>query len=119
MLRLWWPVTLIVLAAPFAVHGWHWLDQQRTLHAHARQLDALRETAEQERAKAYGAGHAAGVAEVRALEWAETEKTKRALEELEYELEKARAEAVPSPTPAEILALCKVSASCRERRELK
>ena len=116
---IWWPVMLLLLGAPFAVHGWHWLDQQRVLHAHARQVDALQETAKKERAKAYGDGHAAGVAEVRAIEHAEVEKTRRALEELEYELEKARAEAAPPVTPAEVLALCKASASCRDREALK
>jgi hypothetical protein len=115
----WWPVILLLLGAPFVVHGWHWLDQQRVLHAHARQLDSVREAAKKERAKAYSDGREAGIAEVRAIEWAETAKTKRALEELEYELEKARAEAAPPPTPAELLALCKRSASCRERGELK
>jgi hypothetical protein len=115
----WWPVMLLLIGAPFVVHGWHWLDQQRVQHAHATELSRVRDTALQERNKAYADGRLDGIAEVRTSELAEVEKTRRALQELEYELEKARSEAAPPVTPAELLALCKASASCRERRALK
>jgi hypothetical protein len=110
---------LLLLGAPFAVHGWHWLDQQRTLHAHATELSRVRDAALHERNKAYADGRLDGIAEVRTTELAEVEKTRRALAELEYELEKARSEAAPPVTPAEILALCKRSASCRDREALR
>jgi hypothetical protein len=59
------------------------------------------------------------VAEVRAGELAEVEKTHKAMRELEAELEKAREANVPAPTPAELLVLCRRSSSCRERGGLK
>ena len=64
---IWWPVMLLLLGAPFAVHGWHALDRQRVLHAHALEVDKLHEAAEKSRRAAYAAGRVDGIAEVRAV----------------------------------------------------
>jgi hypothetical protein len=123
----WWPVTLVLLAAPFGVWGWGWLDKQRIAAVHAREIAELQKGAAKQRDDYYALGKRDGIAEVRDAARTELEQTKAALEEMEYQLEVERAErpkapeadkAVPPPDPA-IVELCKRSASCRERRALK
>jgi hypothetical protein len=108
---IWWPVVLALLAAPFATYGYGWLDKQRTLAMHDQQLTAERREAEKLRQAAYQLGKRDGIADVRDQERVELEKTRTVIKEVMVE--------VQPPTPAEIIELCKRSASCRERRELK
>jgi hypothetical protein len=125
---VWWPVTLILLAAPFGVWGWSWIDKQRVLAVHARQMAEIGKTAAKARDEFYALGKRDGIAEIRDAARTELEQTKAALEEMEYQLEVERAErpkapaaddkAVQAPDPA-IIDLCKRSASCRERKGLK
>jgi hypothetical protein len=130
----WWPVTLILLAAPFGVWGWGWLDKQRVLAVHARQLAELGKGAAKERDQFYALGKRDGAALIRDAERTELEATKAELERMEAELEAERAKAAEleaktaeappagkaaaAPTP-DIVELCRKSASCRERRGLK
>lgn len=114
----WWPVTLALLAAPFGVWGWHWVDTQRLLSAHSRQVDDLQRLAAKASDAAYARGQRHGIAEVRAQQQAELAKTEEAMRQLEAELEEALG-AVAAPTPQEIIELCKRSASCRNRHELQ
>jgi hypothetical protein len=111
MFGLWWPVVLIAVAAPFVVHGYDWLQAQRTIAVHERQLTAERTEAEKARVAAYALGYRTATAEIRAAEQGEAERTREVIKEVFVE--------VPPPTPAEIVELCKRSASCRERRTLK
>lgn len=115
----WWPVVLILLAAPFVTYGYGWVERQALLAAHSRQLGAERAEADRQVKAAYGKGHVDGIAEVRATELAEIEKTREAMRWLEVELEASRAANVPPSTPAAIRELCKRSASCRDRKMLK
>jgi hypothetical protein len=120
MFGLWWPVVLIAVAAPFVVHGYDWLQAQRTIAVHERQLTAERKEAARLRQVAYDAGRRAGVAEVRDQERGETERTRAVIGQLETELQEALAKARETPpAPAELIEQCKRSASCRERRTLK
>jgi len=119
----WWPVTLVLLVAPFGVWGWAWVDKQRLASGHERVLKAERAEAENLRRAAYDLGRRTGAAEVRDLEDGERRKTAEAMEALERELAEMRdgsSKAPPEPTtPADVIAECKRSASCRERRALK
>lgn len=115
----WWPVVLILLIAPFATYGWGQLERQSLRAAHSRQLDAWRTAADEQVKAAYAGGRRHGAAEVRASERAELEKTRQAMADLQADLDKANDAATPPPTPAELLALCRRSASCRERGALK
>jgi hypothetical protein len=109
----WWPVVLILLLAPFATYGYGWLERQTMLAVHNRQLDAYRTAADKQIKAAYADGRRDGTAEVRASELVEAEKTREVIREVEKVIE------VPPPTPAEVLALCRRSSSCRERGALK
>jgi hypothetical protein len=108
---MWWPVVLILLLAPFATYGGMWLKEQRTIAVHERQLMTERKEAENARTAAYALGYRTATAEIRAAEQGEAERTREVIKEVFVE--------VPPPTPAEIVELCKRSASCRERRTLK
>jgi hypothetical protein len=109
----WWPVALILLLAPFAVYGYGWLERETLLSRHRTQLADMRDEALAERNAAYAAGKIDGAAEVRTLEQTEVGKTREVIREVEKLIE------VPPPTPAEILALCRKSSSCREREALR
>jgi hypothetical protein len=108
---MWWPVVLILLLAPFATFGGMWLKEQRTIAVHERQLTTERTEAEKARVAAYALGYRTATAEIRAAEQGEAERTREIIKEVFVE--------VPPPTPAEIVELCKRSASCRERGALK
>ena len=113
----WWPAMIVMLFMPFGVWGWGWVDKQRLLAAHSRQVDDLRGLAVKSSEAAYQRGQRDGIAEVRAQQQAELDKTEQAMRQLEVELEEAWG-AMASPTSAEIAALCKRSSSCRDRHEL-
>lgn len=124
----WWPVTLIFLVAPFGVWGWSWLDKQRLLAVHARQIGEFGKQAAKDREEFYALGKRDGIAEMRDKERTELEQTRAALEEMEQQIEVERAErnaktdaapAIAVVTDPAIVELCKRSASCRERRALK
>jgi hypothetical protein len=119
MTGLWWPVALILLFAPFGVYGYAWLDQQRLIAAHVRAIDFERKEGERLRKAAYDLGWRTAAANLRDQERGELDATRAALEESEAELARERRKGTAPPTPAEILELCKRSASCRERGSLK
>jgi hypothetical protein len=110
---MWWPGLLVLIAAPFVTYGGMWLKEQRTIAAHVRVLDAERENAQKAATAAYQQGHRVGVESVRSAEAGEVERTREVIREVERLVE------VPPATPAEVLELCRRSASCRERGELK
>jgi hypothetical protein len=118
-MMIYWPVVAVMALAPFGVWGWHWIDTQRLLAAHVREIEAVHRDDEELRQAAYGLGKRDGIADVRDQERAGLDATRAALAAAEAELATQRASQGPPPTPAEIVALCKASASCRERGGLK
>jgi hypothetical protein len=115
----WWPVVLALLAAPFVTYGVGWLDKQRLIAAHVRALDFERKEGERLQRAAYDLGWRTAAANLRDQERGLLAATRAALEEAEAELARERGKGAAPPTPAEVIELCKRSASCRERGSLK
>jgi hypothetical protein len=115
----WWPVVLALLAAPFVTYGVTWIDKQRLIAAHVRALDFERKQGERLSKAAYDLGWRTAAANLRDQERGELDATRAALEESEAELARERGKGAAPPTPAEVIEMCKRSASCRERGSLK